>query len=345
MPALIEVQSAAAAAIELESLFCRAYREGRNAMRARYLRSILTTLRRWREPPSAPSEFRYGAFISYSRKADASLAAAIRTAIQRMARPWYRIRAVRLFQDDASLSANPALWPSIEAGLEQSEHLMILASPASAASRWVEREVQYWITNRPIENIQFVLTEPKGQPRPGSLEWRDVLEVLPPSLVTYFGTGHEDFDSPRFVDLTWVRHGDLPAYYDPRFQDCMADLAAPIRHMAKEDLRSADIRQHRRTIRMAIATGATIMLLAVLAGAAAWTALNQLECDPTAATHRDQPSVAYALPGNSGTRPADRASTRRCRVPLESWRRHPIRALPAVHPDPIQGNPQPSADG
>ena len=59
---------------------------------------------------------RYAAFISYSRAADSRLAPALRLALQRFAKPWYRPRALRVFQDDSSLSANPGLWSSVVEG-------------------------------------------------------------------------------------------------------------------------------------------------------------------------------------------------------------------------------------
>jgi hypothetical protein len=54
------------------------------------------------------------AFVSYSHAKDKPVAAALQSVIQRLGKPWYRRRALRLFRDDSSLSATPGLWPSIE---------------------------------------------------------------------------------------------------------------------------------------------------------------------------------------------------------------------------------------
>src|SRR4051812_25203685 len=62
----------------------------------------------------------YAAFISYSRAADGRLAPALQRGLQRFAKPWYRLRALRVFRDDASLSANPDLWGSIRDALDRS---------------------------------------------------------------------------------------------------------------------------------------------------------------------------------------------------------------------------------
>src|SRR6266702_5457386 len=79
----------------------------------------------------------YDAFISYSYAKDKPIAAALQSVIQRLGKPWYRRRALRVFRDDTSLSATPHLWPTIEQSLGQSRFFILLASPEAAASKWV----------------------------------------------------------------------------------------------------------------------------------------------------------------------------------------------------------------
>jgi len=67
--------------------------------------------------PEAPGDHLYHGFISYSRAADGKLAAALQRGVQRFAKPWYRLRALHVFRDDAALSANPSLWDSVCAAL------------------------------------------------------------------------------------------------------------------------------------------------------------------------------------------------------------------------------------
>ena len=85
----------------------------------------------------------YDAFISYSHAKDKPVAAALQAAVQRLGKPWYRRRALRIFRDDTSLSATPHLWPSIEEALARSRYLVLLVSPQSAASPWVGKEIAY----------------------------------------------------------------------------------------------------------------------------------------------------------------------------------------------------------
>src|SRR6516225_7675601 len=82
-----------------------------------------------------PSPPRYDAFVSYSHAADGALAPALRNGLQRFATPWrvFRlinpVRSVRVFQDQASLSANPKLWPTIKDALASADWFILLASP------------------------------------------------------------------------------------------------------------------------------------------------------------------------------------------------------------------------
>ena len=58
----------------------------------------------------------YDAFISYSHAKDRPVAVALQQGLHRLAKRWYQVRALRVFRDDTSLSANPNLWRAIEQG-------------------------------------------------------------------------------------------------------------------------------------------------------------------------------------------------------------------------------------
>ena len=95
----------------------------------------------------------YNAFMSYSHGADGRLAAAIQSGLHKLAKPLPRLRALQIFRDVSSLAANPALWSSIEKALAQSEFFLLLASPQSAESEWVIREVEWWLRNRSVSRF------------------------------------------------------------------------------------------------------------------------------------------------------------------------------------------------
>jgi len=51
----------------------------------------------------------YNAFISYSHAADGKMAPALQEGLEKFAKPWYKIRNLNIFRDEASLSASPHL--------------------------------------------------------------------------------------------------------------------------------------------------------------------------------------------------------------------------------------------
>jgi WD40 repeat protein len=212
----------------------------------------------------------YAAFISYSRAVDSKLAPALRDALHSFAKPWYRLRALRVFRDDASLTANPALWPSIQAALAESEFFILLASPEAARSQWVEREIAFWIEHKSLDNFLVVLTD-------GEVVWDRAAPdfdwvrttALPPVLRRAFA------DEPRYIDLRWARTEEHLSLNDGRFRDRVADLAAPLHHRAKDELAGEDVRQHRRTVRLTRGAIATLTVLALAASSAAVLAVEQ----------------------------------------------------------------------
>ena len=108
----------------------------------------------------------YNAFISYSHTADPRLPPAVQSALQRFARPWYRLRALHVFRDKTSLAATPELWGAIERALQGSAYFVLLASPQAAESQWVRKEIQFWLANKSAKTILIVVTD-------GSIAWDD----------------------------------------------------------------------------------------------------------------------------------------------------------------------------
>jgi hypothetical protein len=51
----------------------------------------------------------YDAFLSYGDAKDKPLAAALRSVVQRLGKPWYRVRALRVL--DGGPSGTPSLGP------------------------------------------------------------------------------------------------------------------------------------------------------------------------------------------------------------------------------------------
>jgi len=201
----------------------------------------------------------YDAFISYSHAKDKPIAAALQAVMQRLGKPWYRRRALRVFRDDTSLSATPSLWPSIEQALDHSRFLILLASPEAAASPWVNKEISFWLDRKAADSLLIALTD-------GELAWDNVVgdfvwresTPLPPVLAGRFAS------EPKWVDLRAYRDGANPR--DARFIEAGADFAAAIHGMPKEDLLSQEVRQQRRALTLAWSAAGSLLILAGLAG-------------------------------------------------------------------------------
>ena len=105
----------------------------------------------------------YDAFISYSHQDDDKLAPALRAGLERFAKPWHRLRTLRVFLDSANLSADPRLWGSVEEALGSSRWLVLLASPNAATSEWVNREVAWWLE----PSLAGAIASRRDKPGPG----------------------------------------------------------------------------------------------------------------------------------------------------------------------------------
>ena len=202
----------------------------------------------------------YDAFISYSHAKDKPIAAALQAAMQKLGKPWYRRRALRVFRDDASLSATPHLWPAIEHALAESRFLIVLASPEAAASPWVAKEVAYWLEHKNAETLLIAVTDgrPVWDNAARDFDW-SAATPLPPALAGRLT--HE----PKWVDLSAYREGTNPR--DAKFIELAADFAAAIHGIPKDDLLSQEVREQRRSLTLAWSAAATLVLVT---GAAAW---------------------------------------------------------------------------
>jgi WD40 repeat protein len=217
----------------------------------------------------------YDGFLSYSHAADDLLAPRLQAGLQRFAKPWWKRRALRVFRDEASLSANPHLWSSITDALDDSDWFVLLLSPEAAESQWVNREIDYWREHKDPQKILPVVTD-------GTFRWSDgdvAGDAVPESLQGVFG------EEPRWVDLRFARTETQLDLRHARFRDAVADIAAAVRGVAKDELESEEIRQHRRTIRTAWTAGVVILALGVAATVGAVVAVDQSN---QAQTQRDE---------------------------------------------------------
>ena len=148
----------------------------------------------------------YNAFISYSHEADDKMAPALQHGIMRYAIPWYKRSKLNIFRDESSLSISPHLWANIQESLSKSEYFIYLASQNSAKSQWVQKELEYWIKNKPINKLIIVLTD-------GVAEWDKHKNSFKQS---------EHSSIPILLDLQF---NEEPFYIDLRALKAQSDLS------------------------------------------------------------------------------------------------------------------------
>lgn len=213
---------------------------------------------------------KFQAFISYSRGASADLAASLQTGLEQFAKPWYRLRAMRVFRDDASMSANTQLWSTIEDALRQAEWFVLLASPEAAESVWVNKEITWWRQNRDPNRILLVQAS-------GEISWdygTNEFSISPSSAIpkSLIGAYREE---PRWIDMRWFSESPELASADPRFDERLADIAATVRGVPRDRLVGENVKLHRRAMRLArFAVVVLVILLLISAVAGVMAAIQ-----------------------------------------------------------------------
>ncbi|MFD4434056.1 toll/interleukin-1 receptor domain-containing protein, partial [Nocardia sp. NPDC058497] len=219
-------------------------------------------------PPGAAPIFAYDAFLSYSH-ADRAIAAGIQKGLHRIGRRMGHLHALRVFRDATDLTASPDLWGKVTEAMDQARYCIVVLSPHSAVSEWVDREIDYWLRTRGSERLLFVVAG-------GKLKWDRHTQRFDPErstvalpVLTEPGVLPTE---PLYVDVT----EDAP--WDPRaplFREKLTDLAAPIHGKPKYELAGEDLREQRRFRRLRSAAIAGLVLLTVLALAAAYIAVDR----------------------------------------------------------------------
>lgn len=208
----------------------------------------------------------YKAFISYSHAADGQLAPALQSGLQRFAKPFYRLRAMRIFRDETSLHLTPKLWPTIQQAVNESEHFILMASPAAANSKWVHDEVneRLRLQNGALEKVHIVLTEGEmiWDSSTNDFDWEKTT-ALPENLKGKFEA------EPLYLDFRWARESQHLSLRNPQFLKAIGKLAATIHDKPLDMIIGEDVRQHRI---FKLVAGVIIVLLSALLVVASGTA-------------------------------------------------------------------------
>ncbi|NQE61250.1 toll/interleukin-1 receptor domain-containing protein [Caulobacter sp. RHG1] len=225
------------------------------------------------------SRQQYKAFISYSHK-DRKIAEWLHRALEtyRAPRALTKARdgasagALRpIFRDREELSASSNLSEVIQDALDRSEALIVLCSPFSAASRWVDQEVAHVIERGDVARIICLITP--ETPADATLD-----SVLPGALRAALPEGVE----PLAVDLRPNGDGRRLA---------RLKIAARLLDVSLDQLVQRDARR-----RLQVMTAFTAAAVVVSVGMGAMTVLT-LQSRKVARAQRDETEalVAYML--------------------------------------------------
>ena len=219
---------------------------------------------------SSSVEMVYKAFISYSHTTDQRLAPAIQRGLSTFAKPWYRLRTMRIFRDQTNLTATAGLWSSIETALQRSEYFVFLALPGAAKSQWVSREISWWLENRASKKFLIVLTD-------GSLLWHEssgdfdweCTNSIPRSLSRAFS------EEPLYIDVRWARSVEQLSIRHIKFRAAIIDIAATLLSRPRDDLDGAEVNEYRRNLKFAWSAAGALTLLLAISLAATYIAREQ----------------------------------------------------------------------
>jgi len=140
--------------------------------------------------PGNIAPLHYYAFLSYSH-ADAAMAGWLHDSLEKFRTPATLIgrlthngaiprRLTPIFRDRHELSASDDLGRGIREALSASRFLIVLCSPAAAASRWVNAEVDMFKRQRPDGCVLAAIVA--GEPFASEVPGRESEECLPPAL-------------------------------------------------------------------------------------------------------------------------------------------------------------------
>ncbi|MFS8981117.1 TIR domain-containing protein [Cupriavidus necator] len=251
-------------------------------------------------PASAPGDsqatYKYWAFISYSHR-DKVPGEWLHKSLEayRIAKPLrdrntpmgaVPARLSPVFRDREELAAAPDLGDRIEAALKQSRYLIVVCSPASAASPWVNKEITYFKSLGHEDRIFSLIVE--GEPYASEQPGRAKEECFPAALrfrLAPDGRLSDTRAEPLAADLRDDKDGR---------QNALLKLIAGMLGVGFDDLRQRHLETRNAWLRKVVT--ASVALVLIFAGLAIY-ALRQQRL----AEERSRIALSRQLAVQSGT--------------------------------------------
>lgn len=209
---------------------------------------------------------KYKAFISYSH-ADEAWGRKLHQRLERYFTP----RALRggegrdgpvpkrifpIFRDREELPTSSDLGGVINGALEASDYLIVICSPRSAASRWVNQEILNYKRLGRSNRILCLIVD--GEPGASAIEGKADRECFPPAVRFEIGADGELSDRPAEPIAADARSGK------DGWRSAFLKLAAGVLGVDYDALKRRDLtRRRRRAAGWGVAAGALVCLAAV----------------------------------------------------------------------------------
>jgi hypothetical protein len=214
----------------------------------------------------APGEFKYWAFISYSHR-DEEWAQWLHNELETYRVPRRLVgratplgpvprRLFPVFRDREELPGSADLGGNISGALSRSRTLVVVCSPRSAASRWVNEEIKTFKSLGRDDRVLCLIIE--GEPNATDFPQSGELECFPPALrfrVRADGTLTEDRVEPIAADARAGKDGR---------ENSKLKILAGILGVGFDELRQREQQRVRRRRLKLAAAAAVALLLAVL---------------------------------------------------------------------------------
>lgn len=192
---------------------------------------------------------RYDAFISYRHSdLDMYIARKIHKGLEtfKVPRPVAQKSGKksikRVFRDQEELPIGSDLGDNIEGALGESEFLLVICSPRTPESYWVQKEIETFIRMHGREHVLAILIE--GEPA----------QSFPQQILV-------DEEGNPVEPLAADVRGSSKKEIDQKFKTELMRLAAPILHCSYDDLRQRH-RERRMKKMMSVAAGVAVLGLA-----------------------------------------------------------------------------------
>lgn len=187
----------------------------------------------------------YNAFISYSHEADYQKSIALQKGLMRYALPWYKPSKLNIFRDEDDLSVSPQLWDNIQKSLLASEYLIFMASTRSKDSKWVGKELSFWLSQKSIEKIIIVVTE-------GDLNWDEenhvYLETDNNCIPEVLNNAFEQ--EPFYIDLRALKEKDDLTLKNSIFNKEVLKIAAELYGKSQKEMAGEEVKTQTRFKRL-----------------------------------------------------------------------------------------------